>query len=320
MIKEAVNRVVYKVPKAPSTVQFEVTNRCNLNCKMCPRKYLNVEYKDMKFSDFKKTVDNLAKNMKEIVLTGWGEPLVHPKLIDMIKYCKKKRFKVRLTTNGLLLNKKMQEKIIKSGLDKIVFSIDSIEENVLAHWNVSVLDNIEQLLKLKGKKKPEIVLQTTLHKNREKDVYDVIRYAAEKGVKYVNLARLDIRFKKFIKELKRPTINEEKKIFRKAEALGNKLGVQVDFVPLALFYGLNRKLYKLFRKSLHRFGKFCPKTFDYCYVNFKGFVTPCCNLPHLKIGDLKTEKIKKIWNNNEFMLFRKNQKKICAGCDVLEIK
>ena len=315
MTSEAIRRTFYILPKIPRTVQIEVTNRCNLNCKMCQRKYFNLRYEDISFEFFKKIVDKL-KGVEEIILTGWGEPLIHPKLFDMIKYCKRKKFKTRLTTNGLLLTSKMRKKLIKSNLDSITFSIDSIDKNVLAHFNKSSLKNLEELIKLRKGKKPRIIIQSTLHKNKEEDIYDIIKYASKVGVDSINLARLDLRFNR---KLKRPTIIEEKKLLKNIEKISKELKIQVNYSPFAMFTGFNRNMYKLFRKSFHRFGKFCPKTYDYCYINLDGLVTPCCSLPNYIIGNIKEDNLENIWKSKKFVEFRKNQKIVCFGCDILRM-
>ena len=70
--------MIYRIPKAPKVVQFGVTNKCNLNCVMCTRDFFNLEEKHMSYSIFKELVDNL-QGVKEVILTGWGEPLLHPR-------------------------------------------------------------------------------------------------------------------------------------------------------------------------------------------------------------------------------------------------
>src|SRR5579872_5618188 len=68
----------------PREVQLEVTNRCNLDCDMCPRlTLLKVPEVDMGWDTFTKVLDRLD-SPESITLTGWGEPLMHPRLFDFI--------------------------------------------------------------------------------------------------------------------------------------------------------------------------------------------------------------------------------------------
>ena len=126
IIKELAGRLFFFLPQIPSYVQVGITNKCNFNCKMCPRAFLNVPYKDMDFELFKKIVARL-NGVYEINLSSWGETLLHPRIFEMIKYCKDLGFKTDFTSNGSLLSPSVADKLIKAGLDRISFSIDTLK-------------------------------------------------------------------------------------------------------------------------------------------------------------------------------------------------
>jgi MoaA/NifB/PqqE/SkfB family radical SAM enzyme len=266
---------------------------------MCPRKNLDIPIEDLPYEKFQKIIHKL-EGVKEVILTGWGEPLVHPNIHKMIEDCKDENFYVRLTTNATLLDKNL------TILDSITISIDSIDVSNVGH-NVDVTSKIREFALLKPR--PEIVLQPMMY--TEKDVLDVVKFGADIGAERINLGRLDTRFV----DIDRPSEHEEKKLFKSAEKLGMKLGIHVDCVQYAVFTGIKRFLYKKFRKYLYRTK--CPKTYDTCYINCKGFVTPCCNLPTYKIENFISNKdISEIWLSDKFKKFRLNQQKICGKCDV----
>lgn len=290
----------------PKIIQIEITNRCNFNCKMCPRRFLGVEYKDMSFELFKKIINQL-KGVYEIVLTGWGEPFIHPQIIEMLKYCSDFGFKTRLTTNGALLNDNMSDRIIESGLDKITFSIDSLNGNEFGHLIESQIENIKNLAR--KEKRPEIIIQTTIHKNKENDIFEIIKFAKEIKAQKINLVRLDTRFNP---NLIRPDFNQEKEIVEKAVEKGDKIGVKVECFHHSLSRGLLRKIFKLSKNTL---DKQCFKLFNQAYINVNGDLTPCCSLPNYKIGSILEEPIKDIWKNKKFQHFRKNWSRICSSCD-----
>jgi MoaA/NifB/PqqE/SkfB family radical SAM enzyme len=317
---EMIGRLFFIVPKSPKFAQIEITNSCNLNCKMCPREFLKVEYKHMEFDVFKKVVDRLI-GIHLVTLTGWGEPFYYEKIFDCIKYAKKKGLRVKLTTNGVLLNDEKIKEMFLSGLDEITFSLDQIRgDPELGHPNKAALKNIKKIIIIRKEKKlkrPKVVLQPTMHSGKAENVYDVIKWGAKTGADRINIARLDLRFDK---RIKRATEEEEKEIFRRAERLSKKLGIRVDMVQYAVFDGIARACYKLMRRVLHRFDRKCSKTYNYVYVNVDGFVTPCCFYPHMKRGDLKKQELKEIWNGELFRLFRKNEEKICGKCDVMKVR
>ena len=115
--------------KYPNGITIEPTNRCNLICNYCPKSKLeDRKEKDIDFDLFKKIIDEAGSIMQlqNVALTGYGEPLLYPKLIDSIKYIKEKypKAKVYITTNGILLTKGLGKKIIESGLDQMTISIN----------------------------------------------------------------------------------------------------------------------------------------------------------------------------------------------------
>lgn len=319
MIKEFVGRILYIVPNHPKTVQISITNVCNFNCKMCQRYDLKVDLKPMSLELFKDITNKLGA-IENVILTGWGEPLTHPDVIEMVKLCKQKGWNVRFTSNGNLLNDKMMDNLIEAGLDAITFSLDAInvDDAALGHPVKEQLENIKTLQKkIKDKKsKLKIYLQSMYHKGKKQDLFDVVNFAKEIKVDRVRLSRLDVRFHDF----DRPTFKEEKEIIKEIESLlvGTKIGL--DFLPHQALDGVAKLIMKIFYPVLHRFGKYCLRTYNDVYINVNGEVTPCCALPKLNLGDLKKDNLNTIWNNVNFKRFRIKQAIACGKCDVLKVK
>ena len=263
---EAVRRLFYMIPSTPSYVQFEITNECNLSCKMCPREVLGGKFISMDFEMFKKLIDKLD-GVSAVSLTGWGEPLVHPNLIEMIKYCKSKGLITKFTTNGVLFTPALMQGVLDSGLDEISFSIDSITidpKNEWGHLNKVALKYIQQIIEKRKNGLPKVTLQVMLQKNRSKDIFEVIEWGAQKGADRINIGRLNLSFDP---NLERPTLEEENYILDTAEKLGEKHKIQIDCIQGGISTGFTRKMYKMTKKYLHKSGKYCLKTYDYCYVN-----------------------------------------------------
>jgi MoaA/NifB/PqqE/SkfB family radical SAM enzyme len=235
----------------------------------------------------------------------------------MIDYCREKGLQVKLTTNGTLVDGVIQRRIVDSGLDSITFSLEDTQgESGEGHRAAKAIENLKGLLPLRRDKLPEVVIQVTLHPGRENELYELVNLGAEMGVDRINLSRLDLRFNPF---LKRPSQKEEEAVFKAAERLGREKGIQVDFVPYAISGGIERFFYRMVRKSLHRFGRYCLRLYDYLYINVRGEVTPCCSLPLYSVGNILKEDLGAIWGGKRQMEFRKKQKKICGECDQWEI-
>ena len=285
---------------------------------MCQREDLGIELEHMEWADFTKVVDKLD-NGEDITLTGWGEPFIHPRVFDMISYCKERRHRVMITSNGLFPKTNMVGEILNSGLDLVTFSIDSVNGNetvVEGNTSTKVYENIEAVVRGRKNGPLSVRLQATIHAGCENDLYDVIRYGARIGCDVVNVGRLDRQFRP---NLKRPDAREEKLIYLKADEIAQAVGIQLDWLQYSVSHGITRFFYKLLRKKLHKSGAYCLKTFDYTYVTREGYVTPCCLLPTSKMGNLLTDNLKNIWQSGKFDSFRNNYRDTCGDCDLWTI-
>lgn len=115
----------------PSFYIIEPTNYCNYSCPICPnRLYQDNEKGYMSYELFEKIVLQI-KDFADVIQLYWvGEPLLHPKIFDMIAYCKmNSRAKIILSTNGSLLTEDNCKKLINSGLDKLIISMDAADSN-----------------------------------------------------------------------------------------------------------------------------------------------------------------------------------------------
>ena len=106
-------------------VRYEVTDHCNASCIMCPRD----EHEHgrahgiMDQDKYEKSIDEVVSlGAKNIVLTGFGEPMLDKKLELKISYAKKQGLFTYIISNGSVLNSKRAEKILKAGLDEIRIS------------------------------------------------------------------------------------------------------------------------------------------------------------------------------------------------------
>ncbi|HLE87281.1 MAG TPA: radical SAM protein [Candidatus Brocadiaceae bacterium] len=327
LIKGVFGRTFYIIPQRPERIQVEITNRCNYTCGMCPRESFNLPEKDISFDLFKKIIDRLApfsekglETSYNITLTGWGEPLLHPALVDMIVYTKDKGHNVGVTTNGLLLAPFIEEFIGKS-LDKLTISLDSVEEGIEVKEshpsNKVVQKNIESLIRSRGdRKKPMITIQITMHGKQQ--CLETIKYAGEAGADRVYLVRLNIPFG--MNSFKRPNLEEELEIYKESEEIAKKYGLQVDNNFTAFDNQLLRSLYKKLRPVMYRSDKYCPKPYDYLYINIDGRATPCCDLPRYEVGNVFKQSIDEIWHGENMQYFREHQNDVCGTCDALRLK
>lgn len=106
-------------------VYIEIISVCNLACSFCPP---TLRAKGLlKVEDFAKRLDEIAPFTKYIYLHVKGEPLMHPRIGEMLDIAHEKGFKVNITTNGTLIKKNRDKLLGKPALRQINFSLHSFD-------------------------------------------------------------------------------------------------------------------------------------------------------------------------------------------------
>ena len=164
-----------RLESMPIEACIGLTNACNARCEMCPNRTSKRKIGFMPFSTFKKIIDQLKDHVEIVYLHSDGESLLHPKLFEMIKYSKQQGITTGLSTNAIVLDKEKSEKIIESGLDYFIISIDATSRKTylkvkgVDKYDV-VVDNVKHFLEIKQDKKPYTVVQLIEIKENSKEV------------------------------------------------------------------------------------------------------------------------------------------------------
>lgn len=107
-------------------VYAEITDVCNLSCSFCHG--TKREKKFISPQDFRTVAEKVRPLTEYIYLHLMGEPLLHPRLDEILSICRELDFKVTVTTNGVLLPQKKQ---LLGDVYKTVVSLHSFEANAV---------------------------------------------------------------------------------------------------------------------------------------------------------------------------------------------
>ena len=113
-------------------VYIEPTTQCNLNCRMCIRNTWEEPLGQMTESTF----DRILKSLRAfsppptVIFGGFGEPLSHPRITEMVAAVKELNAPVELITNATLLTKDLSRHLIEAGLDVLWVSLDAATTEV----------------------------------------------------------------------------------------------------------------------------------------------------------------------------------------------
>jgi hypothetical protein len=125
---------------------IETSRFCNFACIMCPHpSYRQDEKGNMSWRLYTAIIDQIAPYAEIIKLHWIGEPLIHPRIVEMIAYARRvTKAELQLSTNGALLQGALAEQIRTSGLDKIIFSLDG--NSAQTYESIRINGNFEQVV------------------------------------------------------------------------------------------------------------------------------------------------------------------------------
>ena len=133
MIPTMAQRLEYEVRQykrgLPTVASFDITERCDLHCKMC-RFWVDGnhdEASELRTHEICALIDELFADLgvRRIRLLG-GEPFLRPDAIELVRHAKARGFHVNVVTEGSQVDDRTAEEIVTSGLDSIRFSVDGI--------------------------------------------------------------------------------------------------------------------------------------------------------------------------------------------------
>jgi MoaA/NifB/PqqE/SkfB family radical SAM enzyme len=113
-------------PTRLAKLYIEPTDECNLGCRTCIRNTWTEPAGSMSEAVFVRLVEGLKvfPLPLKVIFGGFGEPLFHPDIVEMVASIKALGATVELITNGTLLTAEMTRYLISAGLDVLWVSLD----------------------------------------------------------------------------------------------------------------------------------------------------------------------------------------------------
>lgn len=258
--------------------------------------------------------DARSAGVKKIVFSGWGEPLIHPRILEFVELVKSKGMEVLLNTNGSLLGYYAEE-LLRLGVDEIVVSIDSVETDLYRAIRIggslpAVVKGLVKLKELRRERfswKPVVSIQFTVNRLNYRDVLKLVGFAKLVGATRVTLSNMIPLSAE--QEMKLACYNDEECLRfmeRAREELGKESldsNVAIEFPS----FGMQAE-------------RRCPFVTRYAaYVRRDGGVAPCIYYAHrwrtgfmgidreirpVVFGNLLEKNLISIWRDPEYAEFR----------------
>jgi radical SAM protein with 4Fe4S-binding SPASM domain len=274
----------------PIHIDFELNDKCNQICKMCPRNtkfHSEINYtlntgRVLNFDDYKKIIGKcVPKGLMSVNLGAFAEPLIHKDIIQMVKYAHEKGIiDSRIITNGLMLDKYIDQ-ILESGLVNLFVSLDAFSEETYSQIRGKGFNKVkENLIKLIEKKKTK------------NSILPIIR------VSFVEMQDNKTEKEEFIKYW----------------------WDKVDFIDIQIYDNYNIDVTNPFDKKVKKKWS-CKSPWSRLSILANGNVLPCCcffgwNIP---IGNINVNTIEEIWNSEKLEIIRDGISNDCfANCSICQ--
>lgn len=270
----------------PYLIQIFPVYACNFRCKYCiyslekaNHGYISDEI-FMSIDLFKKIIDDIKKFDKKIKMIRFaaiGEPLLHNKISEMIKYVREADVaeSIDIVTNASMLNEELSLKLINSGLSKLRISIEGLSsEEYLENCGAKIdFDNLVKQISYfyQNKKETKVYIKIIDYmiktdKNKD-DFYEIFAPICDEiAIEHLTptIAEIDYEIISNGAEMNKPQ-NEEDMIFT----------------------------------------QICPQPFYMMQVNPDGNVVPCCAMKYPAVIDnVKNNSVTDIWNSSSYNEFR----------------
>jgi MoaA/NifB/PqqE/SkfB family radical SAM enzyme len=271
--------------RTPFALHIFPSHRCNLKCGYClhslpPDKLTSTGFKKkvMDFGLFTKCIEDAVSfpdQLKVLILAGWGEPLTHPRIAEMVELAKRKNIaeRVEIVSNGVLLTPELSNKLINAGLDRIRISIQGIDAD----------------------------------RCRDAAGVDIDFDALVDNIHYFHAHRKQSKI--FVKTIDAavPTDADIETFHRIFGGICDEIAIE-QVIPV--ISGIDHSKFETALNKRHCGGEatrvtVCPFPFYMSVIHPDGSYAPCCSseLP-LRLGSVAETALTELWNGNRLRIFR----------------
>jgi radical SAM protein with 4Fe4S-binding SPASM domain len=283
------------ISRMPVSISTELTNNCNLNCPQCSSGS-GLMKRGRGFMDlgiFKKVMNELDPYLFSVNLYFQGEPMLHPQFFSFMEYCAKPYTVV--STNGHFLTEENSEKIVTSGLNKLVISLDGMDQETYSAYRVNgnmnrVINGLNNVARAKKRSNSPIKIEIQFLVNRfNEHMIPQVKLLAE-------------------------SVHTRLKL--KSMQIINKTDIDSWLPSVGRFrrYKIKHGEYVLKSNLPNR----CARLWFNPVITWDGKVVPCCfdKNAEFVMGDLHQDTFREIWDGTKYRIFRKS---ILSGRNMIDM-
>jgi MoaA/NifB/PqqE/SkfB family radical SAM enzyme len=321
--------VAERQPYRPLYVKIKLMFACNLRCEMCNH-WRETQPPPLSIEGFKDILDELASlGCRKVHFSG-GEPLLRPRVPELVEHAASLGLRATLTTNGTRVDKALARQLIQSGLRSVNVSIDSPDRKL--HDRMRGVDGawkkacraVGYFRRYAHKGKLTIRINTVVSHSNYASLAELPDFARESGADFINLIPVDGHSDESLL-LHRSQIQEfNAHIAPQIAERGLALGLIQD-ESQAYPFGRSSTALKRARKGEYALGWYdrhpCFAPWTHSLIDFNGRVYPCCMTRGrmAPVGDLSRETFSQVWNGQAYQVVRAQMFPpallVCRRCD-----
>ena len=320
--------------KAPVSVVWSLSYRCNLMCKHCYQNANQRSSDELTLEEQFRIIDEMARDGVSLVVLSGGEPLTNPNLSALIRRLREQRMAVSVDSNGVLLNKETVQYLRQLGVDSIELSLDSVHAE--AHDSFRGFDGAFQktldAVELCSDAGIFTTVATTATKLNHAECSDLISLARSRGAQRIvffdlipagrarDIQELRLSQTELIQlmaTVKKECSRDDGEVFTElpqyviysssgdGTSISNdtRTALSIERFTLSSFFDCAGQG-NIYRKFAAYLGG-CPAGRIYCNIQPNGDVTPCMFMPDYPVaGNLRNQSFHDIWNSPTFEALR----------------
>lgn len=319
----------------PISINFLLTNRCDLKCQMCS--FFSVEKiydEEMSFSDIKSFISKI-RNYHPIIALGGGEPFLKPEIDRIIALIKQYKLSCIIMTNGYSLSKSILADLKKVKLDFLIVSLyglGKIHDEIVGVPGAydKIMQNIEYII---NKEITHLIISTLL---LEKNISSLKKMTAKLfnlGVKKIKIENLN-----FITPKEKMLFNWQINGFDLSphtlirETFNAKVVQEMFNIVMYLLRKYRGKLFLKPHLSYSEFQQWynseclqvkkikfsCHFIRHSIFIAPNGDIIPCQFFKNCVLGNIREEELALVWKSQNYNHFRalieENNLPLCLRC------
>ncbi len=311
-----------------NTLSFnlEPTFRCNLGCEMCPRFSSEDPHLDMSMDTYAR-IHAAMGYAHTVDFTGWGEPMLHPEIYNMIRAANDQGCVISMTSNGTILNRKNSLSLISAGMDRLTISVDGMTPQTFDAIRLGasfeqITRNLKQMSQLiqETQSSLELAVAFTIQHDNASELPLIVPWMRSVGSRVLHLKQLNVL--SHIDDWERSFLKHGLASGDQDRAPIERLEKQIEEVlDRAQEAGIKVLVHSEFPMTREMKGRHCLATpLESVYFSYEGRVAPCCHFGHhvsryfeaeyyspsaLFFGDIREKTFREVWEDDSFQSFRR---------------